>query len=173
MLIRQARVARLFTSSGAAVVTDADVETYLRDGVVLLRGVLSTEDLRLAERAIDLAIRSPGPWAEFIGADTTWEDIFQEGAEREERGDWVMFQDQFASHRIPEMRSFIRDTPLPGLMARLMGSQTLDFFYDHVIVKRPDPDATKAVIPWHQDLPCESSCLPQTAPVISYALYRC
>jgi ectoine hydroxylase-related dioxygenase (phytanoyl-CoA dioxygenase family) len=51
------------------------------------------------------------------------------------------------------MMSFVRDTPLPKLAAQLMGSRTLDFFYDHVIVKKPCTDAAQAVIPWHQDLP--------------------
>ena len=64
-----------------------------------------------------------------------------------------MFQDQFASHRVPEMMSFVRDTPLPKLAAQLMGSRTIDFFYDHVIVKKPCTDTAQAVIPWHQDLP--------------------
>ena len=50
--------------------TREEVAAYQRDGVVLLRGVLSEAELELARDAVDGAIATPGPFAEFIGEGT-------------------------------------------------------------------------------------------------------
>ena len=79
------------TTAALGRLTPSDIAAYARDGVVLLRGVLSPAELELAGRAVAGALRTPGPCAEFIGAETTWDSLFdEEGAnERAERGDWV------------------------------------------------------------------------------------
>ena len=79
------------TAAALGHLTPSDIAAYARDGVVLLRGVLSPAELELAGRAVAGALRTPGPCAEFIGAETTWDSLFdEEGAnERAERGDWV------------------------------------------------------------------------------------
>mmetsp|Transcript_42961 Transcript_42961/g.84212 ORF Transcript_42961/g.84212 Transcript_42961/m.84212 type:complete len:235 (+) Transcript_42961:307-1011(+) len=66
---------------------------------------------------------------------------------------WTMFQDQFSSQRVPEMKHFVCHSSVGPLIAALMASKSATFFYDHVICKTPTNSKRGASIPWHQDLP--------------------
>ena len=77
------------SSSASVYLTPAHIASYQEDGVVLLKGALSAAELELAAEAIDGAMATPGPMAEFIGTTTTWDNMFDSGARRR---DWVMFQ---------------------------------------------------------------------------------
>lgn len=129
-----------------------EIQTFQRDGVVLLRGLLSATDVALAKSAIDGGIAQPGPMAEFIGKDVKWNDLYADDAARRE---WSMFQDQFSAQRVPQMKQLACDTDIGRVIAQLMGSTSSTFFYDHVICKKPVTvrDAEQTRIPWHQDLP--------------------
>jgi len=78
------------------------------------------------------------------------EDMFATGASERK---WTMFQDQFSSQRVPEMKHFVCHSSVGPLIAALMASKSATFFYDHVICKTPTNSKRGASIPWHQDLP--------------------
>lgn len=124
-----------------------EIQTFQKDGVVLLRGLLSAEDVTLAKSAINGGIAHPGPMAEFIGKDVKWNDLYADDAASRE---WSMFQDQFSSQRVPEMKQLVCDTDIGRVIAQLMGSTSSTFFYDHVICKKPvvEGDAEQTRIPW-------------------------
>ncbi|CAK0826169.1 unnamed protein product [Prorocentrum cordatum] len=133
------------------LVTGADVETYRRDGVVCLRGAFGSHWLEVMRAAFSDAMDRPGTYAEFIGKDTTWNTLFEAGAERRELAmfqDQVFFQD--AVQRVPALADVALRSPAAEMIARLMGSTTAAFFYHHLIMKR---GPTEQPIPWHQDLP--------------------
>jgi ectoine hydroxylase-related dioxygenase (phytanoyl-CoA dioxygenase family) len=145
------------------IVTQQHIETFRRDGVVLLKGVLDSKVVESGRLAVEDAIAHPGPQAEFIRANSTWTSVSNDfGAPitpDRDKDDWIMFQDQFSSTRCPKMARFVREESNVGrIAAELMQSKTATFFYDHVICKRPNLRSKQekdesTSIPWHQDLP--------------------
>jgi ectoine hydroxylase-related dioxygenase (phytanoyl-CoA dioxygenase family) len=49
-----------------------------------------------------------------------------------------------------DVAAFVRESPAARIAAELMGSETVSFFFDHLLVKEP---GTENPTPWHQDLP--------------------
>ena len=118
----------------APLVTDADIEAFQRDGVVVIRG-LWADHVEAIRAGIERNLREPGPYA----------------AENLKPGDSGRFFDDYCNwERIPEFVSVIRDSPVAGVAAALMRSQSVQMFHDHVLVKEP---GTSRPTPWHQDGP--------------------
>ncbi|KAL3923357.1 MAG: hypothetical protein SGARI_006236, partial [Bacillariaceae sp.] len=132
------------TAAAPRQLSPEELQAYQRNGVILLKNVLSTAEIQAGRAAVDAAICNPGPQAEFLSDNvSTWDSVkgtFDDGAGEEDNStndanirdehassSWTMFQDQFAPRAT--------------------------LFYDHVIVKKPTPTKTANVIPWHQDLP--------------------
>jgi ectoine hydroxylase-related dioxygenase (phytanoyl-CoA dioxygenase family) len=118
------------------MVTTGDIETFWRDGVVCLRGVLPRQLLEAMAAPVEAAIASeqsadlsalagaPSSGARFVAGVDHW------------RGQ-------------PEMRAFACDTPLPAIVAGLLRSTNVWLYEDSVLVKEPGAaEATE----WHQDL---------------------
>ncbi|MDB5666982.1 phytanoyl-CoA dioxygenase family protein [Cypionkella sp.] len=115
-------------------VTDAMIEAYQRDGVVLVKGLWAdwVEELR-AGVARNMA--EPGPYA----------------AENLRPGDSGRFFDDYCNwDRIPEFERVIKQSEVADVAAKLMGSARVQMFHDHVLVKEP---GTSRATPWHQDGP--------------------
>lgn len=116
------------------LLTQDMIETYQRDGVVLIRGLFSdwVEELRAGvERNMD----DPGPYA----------------SENEKEGETGRFFDDYCNwQRIPEFVQVIHQSPAAQVAAELMGSQEVQVFHDHVLVKEP---GTSMATPWHSDGP--------------------
>ncbi|MDB5660295.1 MAG: phytanoyl-CoA dioxygenase [Cypionkella sp.] len=115
-------------------VTDAMVEAYQRDGVVLVKGLWAdwVEELR-AGVARNMA--EPGPYA----------------AENLRPGDSGRFFDDYCNwDRIPEFERVIKQSEVADVAAKLMSSSRVQMFHDHVLVKEP---GTSRATPWHQDGP--------------------
>jgi len=134
-----------------SLVTEAQIATYRRDGVVHLPGAFAGHLQELRE-AFALAMARPGKYAEFIGKNATWANLFEEGAEEREV---EMYQDQIFMRdikaRLPSWGPMLESCPAAEISARLMGSSSAAFFYAHTILKSSgSPDRA---IPWHQDLP--------------------
>lgn len=120
-------------------VTAADRETYQRDGVVCLRGMVDREWIERMEKAVNFAMDAPHPLArrrevtQALGGTSgrshintfvwAWNDDFR---------DWVL------------------NSPCAEIAARIMGVDEVRFFYDQVFVKEPN---TAERTDWHQDLP--------------------
>jgi ectoine hydroxylase-related dioxygenase (phytanoyl-CoA dioxygenase family) len=116
------------------VVTDEMVEAFQRDGVVLVKGLWKdwVEPLRAG---IERNMAEPGP----------------HGAENLKPGEGGRFFDDYCNWtRIPEFAEVITGSDVAQVAARLMVSQRVQMFHDHVLVKEP---GTSKPTPWHQDGP--------------------
>ncbi len=115
-------------------VTEADITAYERDGAVCLRGVFADWVDTIAA-GIERNMAEPGEYA----------------AENLQDGDSGRFFDDYCNwQRIPEFTEVVRRSPAAGVAARIMRSNTAQFFHDHVLVKEP---GTSKPTPWHQDIP--------------------
>ena len=139
---------------GTLLVDDDAISRFERDGVVILRQAFSHDWVEKMRAAFSEAMQKPGKYAEFMGKDTTWENLFDVKNEGPNAGGLEMFQDQLfwqeTTERVPAWAHIVRDSPAAATIAALMGSQTASFFYAHLIVKC---GGTDKAIPWHQDLP--------------------
>ena len=116
------------------LLTPADIETYQRDGVVLVRGLFADYLPQLAA-GIEANMRDPGPY----------------GAENLKAGEAGRFFDDYCNwQRIGEFEQVIHHSSVAEVAADLMGSQQVQLFHDHVLVKEP---GTSKPTPWHQDSP--------------------
>ncbi len=116
------------------LISEADIETYKRDGVVLIRGLFA-DHVEALRAGIERNMAEPGPFA----------------AENLKEGEAGRFFDDYCNwQRIPEFREVIRQSPVAQVAAELMGSETAQVFHDHVLVKEP---GTSKPTPWHQDGP--------------------
>ncbi|TMV15418.1 phytanoyl-CoA dioxygenase family protein [Arenibacterium halophilum] len=116
------------------LLTADDIDTYRRDGVVLVRGLFAdyVETLRdgVAQNMAD-----PGPYA----------------SENKRAGETGRFFDDYCNWtRIPAFQKVVADSPAGAVAADLMGASRVQMFHDHVLVKEP---GTSMATPWHQDSP--------------------
>jgi ectoine hydroxylase-related dioxygenase (phytanoyl-CoA dioxygenase family) len=115
-------------------ISESDIETFARDGVVLIKG-LFRDQVALLQAGVERNTASPGPYA----------------AENLKEGEGGRFFDDYCNWtRIPEFREAIKSSPAAHVAARLMQSKTVQLFHDHVLVKEP---GTSKPTPWHQDGP--------------------
>jgi ectoine hydroxylase-related dioxygenase (phytanoyl-CoA dioxygenase family) len=117
-------------------VTPEDVETFWRDGVVCLRGVLPRELLDAMAEPVEHAIAgeqsadlsalagAPAAQARFLAGVDHWRTQ-------------------------PELRAFACDAPLPEIVAALLRSRSISLYEDSVLVKEP---GSREATEWHQDL---------------------
>lgn len=111
------------------------VEAYRRDGAVLLRGLLDTDWLALLADGVEHNRSHPSPWAHwYTDAD-------------EAVGFWT---DYVTWPDVDAYRRTAFDSGLAEIAGALMGSSTVRFFHDHVLVK--EPGAVEPT-PWHHDDP--------------------
>jgi len=110
------------------------VDSFQRDGVVLLNGVFDgwIDTLRAG---VDLNMRDPGPFGR---------DYLEDGQAGRFFGDYCNWA------RIDEYREFMFDSPAPAIAAALMQSDSVRIFHEHVLVKEP---GTNKITPWHHDQP--------------------
>ncbi len=117
-----------------ALVTPEMVEAYHRDGVVLVKG-LWKDWVDVIRAGIERNMAEPGPYA----------------AENLKPGEGGRFFDDYCNwQRIPEFEEVVRNSAVADVAAELMGSETVQLFHDHVLVKEP---GTTKQTPWHQDGP--------------------
>lgn len=117
------------------LVSAEDVETYRRDGVVVLRGVLPGDLLEALAAGVDKNLAEPSDWTN---------DYTPKGAGGR------FFDDYVSWERIPEFRNAALAGPLPEIAGALMGTRRPRFFHEHVLVKEP---GTVTPTPWHHDDP--------------------
>ena len=116
------------------LLTQDDIDTYQRDGVVVVRG-LFRDQVDLLRAGVEHNMDDPGPYA----------------AENLKEGEAGRFFDDYCNWtRIPEFEQAIHASPVAEVAADLMQSQSVQLFHDHVLVKEP---GTSKPTPWHQDGP--------------------
>ena len=116
------------------MISTADIDAYQRDGVVLVKGLFADHVDELA-KGVARNMDEPGPYA----------------AENLKEGEAGRFFDDYCNWtRIPEFEHVIRTSRAGEVAADLMGSDSVQVFHDHVLVKEP---GTSKPTPWHQDAP--------------------
>jgi len=116
------------------LISASDIETYVDEGVVVVRGLFADHVETLRE-GVARNMAEPGPFAA--------ENLHAHEAGR-------FFDDYCNWQRIPEFREVIETSAALQVAADLMQSQTAQVFHDHVLVKEP---GTSKPTPWHQDAP--------------------
>lgn len=116
-------------------VTQQDVEAYQRDGVICVRGLLDPDEVERAREAIDAVLDDPGPMAQVASGD-------------DDPGSFI--EDFRRWGDVPAIEELARHSRAAELAATLMGSPSVRFYHDHVLVKEGQ---TKQRTPWHQDQP--------------------
>jgi ectoine hydroxylase-related dioxygenase (phytanoyl-CoA dioxygenase family) len=133
------------------MVTDDDVATFQRDGVVCLRGHLPATWVERMRRAVDHELDAPtmtnlsemGDALGAAGAPLT-RAAATPGAPR---GQFRAGTDHWVDE--PEFLEFAARSPLPAIVARLLGSERVWLYEDSVLVKEPGTVDRTA---FHQDL---------------------
>jgi ectoine hydroxylase-related dioxygenase (phytanoyl-CoA dioxygenase family) len=115
-------------------VTPDQIETFQRDGVVVLRGLFARH-VDALRRGVAANMAAPGPFA----------------SENRKAGETGRFFDDYCNwQRIPEFHGAIHDPAVIAAAGALMGSARVQMFHDHVLVKEP---GTSMATPWHSDGP--------------------
>jgi len=117
-----------------SLVSEADIEAFQKDGVVLVKGLFRNyiEDLK---QGVAKNVQNPGPYA----------------SENVSAGESGSFFDDYCNwNRIPEFEKVIMESPAAMVAAELMRSKRVQIFHDHILIKEP---GTSKPTPWHQDGP--------------------
>jgi len=114
---------------------DERVEAFRRDGAVCIRDAISASDLSLVEEAIEQNLASPS-------------DRALVASRPDDPGRF--FEDFCNWQRLAGIEAVMRTSPAAAIAGRLMGSEQVRFYHDHVLVKEP---GTTQRTPWHQDQP--------------------
>ena len=110
------------------------IAAYQRDGAVLIKG-LWADHVDTLRAGIDRNMANPSEYA----------------AENLKPGEGGRFFDDYCNWtRIPEFEQVIHQSDVADVAAKLMGSDHVQLFHDHVLVKEP---GTAKPTPWHQDGP--------------------
>ncbi len=114
-------------------ITTEEIETYDRDGVVHLPGILDEEWVERIQTALDRTLDQPGP----------------RGLDLNEPGAGRFAFDTFMWTRDPDFRALVFESPLAEMAAKVMQSPVAHLLWDFITVKEPNtPNPTD----WHQDL---------------------
>ena len=116
-------------------IAEDDIAAYRRDGAFCLRGHFDNRWLARLAKGVDDNIAQPGTVAT--------EHRLDDGAGR-------FFEDYCNWRRIAEYRDFVLTSPAARIAAAFMGSETVQIFHEHVLVKEP---GTTKKTPWHHDMP--------------------
>ncbi len=116
-------------------ITREEVETYQRDGVLLLQNMFDKDWIELLNKGLDKNIEAPTRRSRIWYKDTSGRS---------------MFYDHTAWQDIEEYKKFIFNSSAAQICGRLTGSATINFFFDSVFVRST---GTQFETPWHQDEP--------------------
>ena len=116
------------------LLTQDHIDTFQRDGVVIIRGLFK-DYVEILRTGIERNMAEPGPHA----------------SENLKAGDAGRFFDDYCNwNRIPEFEQAIFNSPAGEVAADIMRSESVQIFHDHILVKEP---GTSKPTPWHQDSP--------------------
>jgi ectoine hydroxylase-related dioxygenase (phytanoyl-CoA dioxygenase family) len=118
-----------------AMVDDAAIEAFARDGVVVVRGIVTPVEIQLLAAAVDKILAEPSGRAN-VASRGDDPGCFVE--------DFCRWQD------VPEIAQVALESALPRAAATLMDSTSARFYHDHILVKEA---GTTQRTPWHQDQP--------------------
>ena len=117
-----------------AAVTNTTIDTFHRDGAVVLRGVFS-DWISVLQDGVEENMAAPGEFGKVYTSDNEEGHFF---------GDYCNWQ------RIQPYRDFLFNSSAGEIVAQLVDSNSVSIFHEHVLVKEP---GTARKTPWHHDLP--------------------
>lgn len=132
-------------------ISDDEVETFRRDGVVCLRAVMPAEWLARMAEPVEEALRSAtvanlsAMGDDLAGARPLPRDAT--ATRGVPRGRFLAGTDHWRV--IPEFLEFAAHSPLPAIVARLLGAERVWLYEDSVLVKEP---GTRERTVFHQDM---------------------
>src|ERR1700730_2527352 len=103
-----------------SLVSDENIATYQRDGVVCLRQVLSGKWLSLLAKAIEENAARPSARAKCTGV-----------------GSGQFYNDYNAWRSSELFRQFLRASPLAEIASALLRSERVSLYGDHILIKSP------------------------------------
>ena len=112
--------------------TEEEIETFRRDGVVMVKGLLQDNWLALLEVGLEEARSSASLIGKGMSANSPGYEM-----------------DAYLWKRVDAIRDLIYYSPCARWAQQLMGSEEVRFFYDQMFVKEPGTDTPT---PWHHDL---------------------
>ncbi len=118
-----------------STVTEEQVRAFQRDGVAVLRGILTGAEVATLERGVERNLADLSP----LGMNATRPG--EPGAFVEDFRNW---------QRIPEYAEAVQGSRLPKAAGALTRSREVRLFHDHLLVKEA---GTRDRSPWHQDQP--------------------
>ncbi|MGB3734644.1 MAG: phytanoyl-CoA dioxygenase family protein [Ilumatobacter sp.] len=116
-------------------VSAESIEQFRRDGATIVRGLLDADWLQVIGDAVEHNRRHPSDWSH-------WYTDSEQAV-----GFWT---DYVTWRDVDGHRRAAFESPLAEAARQLMGSSTVRFFHEHVLVK--EPGATERT-PWHHDQP--------------------
>lgn len=116
-------------------ITQEHLETFRRDGLICLRGVIAPQWIDALRAGVDQDLAEPGAHVE----------VYTKPGEP-----GYFFNDFDLWTHVPEMKDFVFNGPCAEIAGRLMESAHVNLFFDHLFVKEP---GTKGKTHWHQDQP--------------------
>lgn len=117
------------------MVSDDVVSAYARDGVVVVRGLMTSAELELIAAGIGKVLANRSSAAQVLSRPD----------------DPGLFIEDFCRWaEIDEIGKVALRSGVARTAAELMDSPTARFYHDHILVKEP---GTEATTPWHQDQP--------------------
>lgn len=118
----------------SGTLTDQQVQTWRRDGVVVLRGAIDAHWLAALRDGVEQCLADPSPAAR---------DYAEPGSGR-------FFTDHHMFRRLEPFRRFLYESPIAPIAARLMGASKANLIDEHLLVKEPGCENPTY---WHHDLP--------------------
>ena len=118
-----------------SVISQTDVEAYANDGVLLIKSLLTRNEVSDLREGIDVNISNPSSRAQ-VASDENDPGWFLE--------DFCTWQENPAYQRV------IFESDISEVAAKLMCSKEVRLFHDHMLVKKK---GTLQRTPWHQDQP--------------------
>jgi ectoine hydroxylase-related dioxygenase (phytanoyl-CoA dioxygenase family) len=116
-------------------ITSNEIETYHRDGVLLLQNMFDNDWIEILNKGLDTNCKNP------TERSRTWN--------KDSLGRTMIF-DNTAWQHIDEYRKFIFNSPASKISGQLIGSKNINFFFDSIFVRSK---GTQFKTPWHQDEP--------------------
>ena len=122
-------------STPMRAITEAEIDTYREDGIVVLREMFDPEWIENLRRWAEEDMARPGR-------------LHQELTKPGKPGRFYFNTFMWTYH--DGFRQFVHQSPAAEIAATVMGSRKVNIFFDQLLIKEP---GTEEHTPWHHDIP--------------------
>lgn len=135
------------TEAPVETISAREIETFRRDGVVLLRDAFAPSFVEALREAVDEVMARRR----------------QSAVNHAQDKGGVFFHDADLWRDTPAVRRFVFESPAADIAAALFGARPISLYGDHLLVK--EPGSPRAATPWHQDEPYLRAAGPSLASI--------